>query len=76
MLALDFVWLAYLYCTIVSRCQVVRPILNMEVIVNDCNARQSIYTAEDIWDVYNDETNPNLPTNWLTLGSIIRPTRH
>ena len=46
----------------------------MEVVVNDCNARQSIYTAEDIQDVYNGETNPNPQTNWLTLGSIIRPT--
>ena len=35
-----------------------------------------IYTAEDIQDDYNDETNPNPQTKWLTLGSTIRPTRH
>ena len=39
----------------------------MEVTSNDCTARQSIYTAEDIQDVYNDETNPNPQINWLTL---------
>jgi len=46
-----------------------------DVSIPSCIARQSIYTAEDIKDVYNDETNPNPQTNWLTLGSIIRPIR-
>jgi len=32
-LALDLMPIAYLYCTIVSRCQVITPTLSMEVIV-------------------------------------------